>query len=149
MYSTKLSNISKFQARPLKTNELSDARISSKIAEKMAAIHTLNIPVSKEPEWLWKTMDRWLINCESVLATLNSTNASESAFADEMRAIDFRAEVAWLKATIEAEDFPVVFSHNDMQEGNILFREGIASPSGSIERMRYVAGQPARPPFCH
>lgn len=89
----------------------------------MAAIHGLNIPVSKEPEWLWKTMARWLLNSESVLATFKSSCPHETAMCDEMRTFDYRSEMMWLKQTIEAEDYPVVFSHNDMQEGNILFRE--------------------------
>lgn len=89
----------------------------------MADIHSLNIPVCKEPEWLWKTMKRWLISSEEVLATFQSTDANTMQYAESMRAFDFRAELAWLKQTIEAEDFPVVFAHNDLQEGNILFKE--------------------------
>lgn len=118
------------QARPLTTLELSEPRISAKIAEKMAAIHGLNIPVSKEPEWLWKTMARWLLNSESVLATYKSSCPHETALCDEMRTFDYRSEMMWLKQTIEAEDYPVVFSHNDMQEGNILFRED--SPNTAV-----------------
>ncbi|KOB65247.1 Choline/ethanolamine kinase, partial [Operophtera brumata] len=30
-----------------------------KIAEKMAAIHSMDVPLSKEPTWLWKTMGKW------------------------------------------------------------------------------------------
>lgn len=111
------------QARPLTTHELSDARISAKIAEKMAAIHSLNIPVSKEPEWLWKTMARWLQSSEKVLAQYETISTHESEICENMRSFDFRGELAWLKQTIEAEDYAVVFSHNDLQEGNILFRE--------------------------
>lgn len=89
----------------------------------MAAIHSLNIPVSKEPEWLWKTMERWLLSSETVLATFESADANETRLCADMRTFDFRAELDWLKRTIEAEDYAVVFSHNDLQEGNILFRE--------------------------
>lgn len=41
--------------------------ISCKIAEKMATIHSLDIPISKEPDWLWNTMERWLKNVDSIL----------------------------------------------------------------------------------
>jgi hypothetical protein len=47
-----------FQARPLLTVELRDPELSCLIAQKMAQIHALNIPISKEPCWLWGTMDR-------------------------------------------------------------------------------------------
>lgn len=98
----------------------------------MADIHSLNIPVCKEPEWLWKTMKRWLISSEEVLATFQSADANEMQFAQTMRAFNFRDELAWLKQTIEAEAFPVVFSHNDLQEGNILFKEPKLNSSHNI-----------------
>lgn len=139
------------QARPLTTHELSDSRISAKIAEKMAAIHSLNIPVSKEPEWLWKTMARWLQSSEKVLAQYETVNTHETDLCEDMRSFDFRGELAWLKQTIDAEDYAVVFSHNDLQEGNILFREtapmtasGAAmttangASNGTMERIPYA-----------
>lgn len=103
----------------------------------MAKIHSLNIPVSKEPEWLWKTMERWLVNAESILANFSSTNPNEMKQANAMKTIDFRKELNWIKETIDKRTFPVVFSHNDLQEGNILFKEGISnSRDSSLEQLR-------------
>lgn len=129
------------KARPLTTNELSDAKISCKVAEKMAKIHSLSIPVSKEPDWLWITMDRWLLNFEQVLKNYTTKNTSELEILDEVRKIDFKSELTWLKETVESQDFPVVFCHNDLQEGNILLREqtcglSSSSPSSSTEQLR-------------
>lgn len=121
------------------TNELCDAKISCKVAEKMAKIHGLSIPVSKEPDWLWITMDRWLLNFEDVLKNYTTKNTSEMEILDEVRKIDFKTELAWLKTTVESQKFPVVFCHNDLQEGNILLREqtcGLSSPSSSTEQLR-------------
>lgn len=36
---------------------------------------------------------------------------------------DLHEEMKWLKKTIEALNSPVVFCHNDMQEGNILLNQ--------------------------
>lgn len=121
------------------TNELCDPKISCKVAEKMAKIHSLSIPVSKEPDWLWITMDRWLLNVEDVLKNYTTKNTSELKIMDEVRKIDFKNEMTWLKALVESQDFPVVFCHNDLQEGNILLREqtcGLSSPSSSTEQLR-------------
>lgn len=121
------------------TNELSDAKISCKIAEKMAKIHSLSIPVSKEPDWLWITMERWLQNYEEVLKNYVTKNAHEMAIMETVRKIDFRSELAWLKSTVESQEFPVAFCHNDLQEGNILLREqtsSFSSPSSSTEQLR-------------
>ncbi|KAJ6648164.1 Choline kinase A2 [Pseudolycoriella hygida] len=123
-------------ARPLATNELSDPKISCKIAEKMAKIHSLNIPVSKEPEWLWKTIDRWLDNAETILGDFISSNPIEVEQANAMKNVDFRKELEWIKDTVDKASYPVVFSHNDLQEGNILFKEGISdSRNSSMEQL--------------
>lgn len=127
------------QARPLATNELADPKISCKIAEKMAKIHSLSIPVSKEPDWLWITMDRWLLNFEDVLRDYTTKNDQELQIMEEMRKIDFKNELTWLKTMVESQEFPVVFCHNDLQEGNILLKEqksGLSSPSSSTEQLR-------------
>ena len=67
------------QARPLKTKELADTEISSIIGEKMAQIHTLQVPISKEPTWLWETMNRWLSTATKILAT----PVAQDLFVDE------------------------------------------------------------------
>lgn len=121
------------------TNELADPKISCKVAEKMAKIHSLSIPVSKEPDWLWITMDRWLLNFEDVLRDYTTKNDQELQIMEDMRKIDFKNELTWLKTMVESQEFPVVFCHNDLQEGNILLKEqksGLSSPSSSTEQLR-------------
>lgn len=105
----------------------------------MAKIHSLSIPVSKEPDWLWITMERWLLNFEDVLKNFTSKNSHELEILQSVRNIDFKSELAWLKSTVESQDFPVVFCHNDLQEGNILLKEQasrLSSPSSSTEQLR-------------
>lgn len=143
-------------ARALLTAELSDTKISLKIAEKMAAIHSMDIPVSKEPDWIWNTMNRWLKGVETTLKTMerdraNGNNATTKDTTDKpvnnnnndggdgdgecekaniLTEMDLVAEVEWLRSVIESEDFPVVFCHNDLQEGNILLRQDYSSTAG-------------------
>lgn len=93
-----------------------------RISEKMAEIHSLEIPVSKEPQWLWKSMDRWILSTQAILE--NSTNNKEfQEQIKQIQEIDFIKEMNWLKEIIEKGNFPVVFCHNDLQEGNILLKE--------------------------
>lgn len=113
-----------------------------KIAEKMSEIHTLEIPVSKEPEWLFNTINRWLNNVESIFNNNKTNNndddgkesITENVLALKLRQIDFKKEAEWLRRLIEDLNYPVVFSHNDLQEGNILFRKTISSAS-SFDRL--------------
>ncbi|KAJ3651951.1 hypothetical protein Zmor_017955 [Zophobas morio] len=105
-------------ARPLITKELADEKLSVKIAQKMASIHTMEVPLHKEPGWLWDTIDRWLKTCES---KLKSDDVPD--FIRDVVNVDINAEVDWLKKRLEMENCSVVFCHNDMQEGNILIRQ--------------------------
>lgn len=117
----------------MKTGELAERRISMKISEKMAEIHSLDIPVSKEPDWIWKTTERWLVSVENVFNNNNTVGATLKQPVDSapraeikngLRRIDYKKEVNWLREQLKDEvDFLVVFSHNDLQEGNILMRD--------------------------
>lgn len=98
-----------------------------KISEKMSEIHCLDIPISKEPDWIWKTAHRWLISIENMFNNNTSSGRSENVAKEEiktrLRKIDLKGEVQWLRDQLKDESFLVVFSHNDLQEGNILIRE--------------------------
>lgn len=104
-------------ARPLLTEELADEKLSAQIAQKMATIHSMQVPLHKEPTWLWNTIDRWLQTCDTKLLT--SVPEFAKSILDRM---DLRAETKWLKKRLESEGCPVVFCHNDLQEGNILMK---------------------------
>lgn len=117
----------------MKTGELAERRISMKISEKMAEIHSLDIPVSKEPDWIWKTTERWLVSVENVFNNNNTVgttlkqsvdSAPRAEIKNRLRRSDYKKEVNWLREQLKDEvDFLVVFSHNDLQEGNILMRD--------------------------
>lgn len=100
-----------------------------KIAEKMSEIHSLDIPVSKEPDWLFLTLNRWLNNVDTIMNDVrnNNNNQDDNSQDDDLPAklskLDLRKEVQWLRKVIEQASYPVVFCHNDLQEGNILFRQ--------------------------
>ncbi|KAG5884736.1 hypothetical protein JTB14_037765 [Gonioctena quinquepunctata] len=102
-------------ARPLLTRELAEEKLSVLIALKMASIHSMEVPLHKEPDWLWNTLDRWLRTCDA-----KSTENMPECARILLEKTDFAVEKIWLKNRLEAEDSPVVFCHNDMQEGNIL-----------------------------
>ncbi|XP_053672183.1 choline/ethanolamine kinase [Anopheles nili] len=133
-------------ARALMTAELSDAKISLKIAERMAAIHSMNIPVSKEPDWIWNTMNRWLKGVAGTLQTMERDRANGNLKTDSgtqpanpiedvtlLTEMDLTSEIEWLRSVIESEDFPVVFCHNDLQEGNILLRQDFSTDNSYRE----------------
>lgn len=84
-------------ARPLLTKELADPSLSSLIAEKMANIHSMQVPISKEPTWLWDTMARWLDTATDVLENPGEVDIKMSDNLDVLRSMDLAREVEWLR----------------------------------------------------
>ncbi|CAH0601976.1 unnamed protein product [Chrysodeixis includens] len=122
-------------ARPLLAQELADPALSMKIAEKMAAIHSMDVPLNKEPNYIWKTMGKWLktVKEERLSPTTQGKNEEEQRMIKTLKAVDFDKEIEWLKKFLATLESPVVFCHNDMQEGNILLLEDNAQTSTDEE----------------
>ncbi|GLG97697.1 Choline/ethanolamine kinase [Gryllus bimaculatus] len=111
-------------ARALHSSELSNSIISPLIAEKMAQVHLMNVPISKEPRWLWDTIDRWLKNVEANLDNVEDIKPSDLPFIQKIKSYNLKSEAQWLKKFLTKVQSPVVFCHNDLQEGNILLLNG-------------------------
>ncbi|XP_045770878.1 choline/ethanolamine kinase isoform X2 [Maniola jurtina] len=126
-------------ARSLLTKELAEPAISMKIAEKMAAIHSMDVPLSKEPNWLWKTMAKWMKTARDERLAPDSVgkNEEEQNIIKQLKPIDFEKEIEWLKKFVSSVESPVVFCHNDLQEGNILLLEDEIPPSEDDDFVQY------------
>ncbi|XP_042212031.1 choline/ethanolamine kinase-like, partial [Homarus americanus] len=109
-------------ARSLFTSELADPELSSIIATKMANIHALNVPISKEPTWIWNTMEKWLKSGQEFLCKTPSIDGVDSSIIEGLQKINYHNEMEYLKQVVAKVQSPVVFAHNDMQEGNILLK---------------------------
>lgn len=120
---------------------MSNSQISKEIAKKMGQIHSLHIPVSKEAEWIFNTLNRWFNNIDKIMLDIrnnnNNNNEENKMFELQKRLskIDLRSEANWLKQVAEKEAYTIVFCHNDLQEGNILFRENNYVPSSLMESL--------------
>ncbi|KAM6926360.1 choline kinase alpha isoform 1-T1 [Lycodopsis pacificus] len=107
-------------SRKLDTCELSDPSISAEVAEKMAKFHVMRMPFNKEPKWLFGTMDKYL----SQVMRLNFTRESHLRRFNRLLGYNLPKEMDMLKSLLESTHSPVVFCHNDCQEGNVLLLKG-------------------------
>ncbi|XP_028609480.1 choline/ethanolamine kinase isoform X1 [Grammomys surdaster] len=115
------------QSRPLKTQELRDPVLSGAIATKMARFHGMEMPFTKEPRWLFGTMERYLKQIQDLPSTsLPQMNLLEM--------YNLKDEMNHLRKLLDATPSPVVFCHNDIQEGNIL----LLSEPNSAENLMLV-----------
>ncbi|XP_066043911.1 choline kinase alpha isoform X2 [Chamaea fasciata] len=107
-------------SRKLSTEELSLPDISAEIAEKMARFHGMKMPFNKEPKWLFGTMEKYL----NQVLRIKFTRECQTRKLNKLLSYNLPQEMKNLRATLEATSSPVVFCHNDCQEGNILLLEG-------------------------
>ncbi|XP_074487772.1 choline kinase alpha isoform X2 [Sebastes fasciatus] len=107
-------------SRKLDTCELSDPSISAEVAEKMAKFHGMRMPFNKEPKWLFGTMDKYL----NQVMRLTFTRESHLRRFNRLLSHNLPQEMDMLKSLLESTHSPVVFCHNDCQEGNVLLLKG-------------------------
>ncbi|NXW85827.1 CHKA kinase, partial [Alopecoenas beccarii] len=107
-------------SRKLSTEELSLPDISAEIAEKMARFHGMKMPFNKEPKWLFGTMEKYL----NQVLRIRFTRESRTSKLNKLLSYNLPQEMKNLRAMLEATSSPVVFCHNDCQEGNVLLLEG-------------------------
>ncbi|XP_034541570.1 choline kinase alpha isoform X2 [Notolabrus celidotus] len=107
-------------SRKLDTCELSVPSISAEVAEKMAKFHGMRMPFNKEPKWLFGTMDKYL----SQVMRLNFPRESQLRRFNRLLSHNLPQEMDMLKCLLDSTHSPVVFCHNDCQEGNVLLLKG-------------------------
>lgn len=84
-------------ARPLLTKELADPTLSSMIGEKMGQIHMMQVPISKEPTWLWDTMTKWLDTTSDILENLEDIDVRHTKSVNAIRSMDLDHEIKWFR----------------------------------------------------
>ncbi|XP_072452503.1 choline/ethanolamine kinase isoform X2 [Notamacropus eugenii] len=100
-------------SRPLRTAELKDPRTSAEIAVKMARFHLMEMPFNKEPRWLFGTMERYM-------KQIRELTPPKQTKENLLQMYHLEEEMGKLRKLLDSTSSPVVFCHNDIQEGNIL-----------------------------
>ncbi|KAL0968363.1 hypothetical protein UPYG_G00265880 [Umbra pygmaea] len=103
----------------LRTEQLFVPELSAEIASKMARFHRMVMPFNKEPKWLFDTIGRYM----DQVMNLKFTREAHIKKYNKLMKYNLPAELENLRVLLEATPSPVVFCHNDVQEGNILLLE--------------------------
>uniref|UniRef100_A0A8B9P539 Ethanolamine kinase n=1 Tax=Apteryx owenii TaxID=8824 RepID=A0A8B9P539_APTOW len=107
-------------SRRLRTEDLQDPDISKEIAVKMSRFHGMVMPFNKEPKWLFGTMEGYL----KQISELTFPEEAQLKKFNRLKAYNLQEEMKSLRELLESTPSPVVFCHNDVQEGNILLLAG-------------------------
>ncbi|XP_067850095.1 choline kinase alpha-like isoform X1 [Heptranchias perlo] len=103
-------------SRKLETRELAVPSISAEIAKKMATFHRMTMPFNKEPKWLFCTMEKYL----QQVMRISFTRESHIGMFHKLLSYNLPQEIEKLRSLLQATPSPIVFCHNDCQEGNLL-----------------------------
>lgn len=99
-------------------SELKVPAYAQVIARKLATVHHLQVPINKEPTWLLNYFNKWIKQVRSYERPADAPPITP--LEQELLSINFEEEVKVLFKILDTCPSPVVFSHNDLQEGNIL-----------------------------
>ncbi|GAA5810138.1 hypothetical protein MFLAVUS_003557 [Mucor flavus] len=105
--------------------ELGQEKTAQWIAKKLGKWHQVTLPEDhqvlkhKKDQKLWNTMFKWLEQVPQKYQNPKTQSTFETRF--DMNKI--RAELDYLIAELEKLNSPIVFSHNDLLYGNIIFNE--------------------------
>ena len=107
---------------PLSWEEMTSYQVSAVVARKIAAIHKLNIKsMNKESNWLLDKMNQFMMMSNKSPAKFpEDILESTKAIALELREIDFKSEIDYLAGLLSKQKSPLVFSHNDLHQNNII-----------------------------
>ncbi|KAI5098220.1 choline kinase alpha isoform X1, partial [Silurus meridionalis] len=105
-----------FPSCNLSKEEQKSLSLSTEIAEKIARFHKMKMPLNKEPKWLFGTMEKYMNQIQSL--TFNSK--IQTLKFNLLMSYNLPQEMENLRCLLEPSKSPVVFCHNDLQEGNIL-----------------------------
>lgn len=103
--------------RALSTDDLSDPVLSGHIAQRLSCYHRMIMPVNKQPTTIMAKLQLYHENLQHV--QFNDQHKSE--LLKEFLRFDILKEIDFVKKLIKDIESPVVFCHNDVQEGNLLY----------------------------
>uniref|UniRef100_A0A914VE19 Choline/ethanolamine kinase n=1 Tax=Plectus sambesii TaxID=2011161 RepID=A0A914VE19_9BILA len=120
-------------SRPLSCSEIGLPMMARKIAKRLARVHMLDVPIWKEPDYICDALERWL---QQLVQTPSGAHPFEMdgsrrspATPSSITCAQLAEELAIVRRCIAKSNSPVVFCHNDLQEGNILLPK---ASSGNI-----------------
>jgi len=107
------------EAECLLVSEIREKNIAEKIARLLAELHQIDMPLVKEPVWLYNTIERYIADLPKDIPKF--TREEDRTIFNEIRSVcNLKEEFENLKNLLSTVDSPVCFTHNDFQPGNIL-----------------------------
>uniref|UniRef100_A0A0R3RKG7 Choline/ethanolamine kinase n=1 Tax=Elaeophora elaphi TaxID=1147741 RepID=A0A0R3RKG7_9BILA len=99
--------------------------IAKYLGKVFARIHTLNVPIAKKPMVL-EVADGWLEKLGNKIRYKMRLKMIEADLSKLVTCAVLKNELEIVQLCLEKSGSPIVFCHNDLQEGNLLLHNGYA-----------------------
>ncbi|XP_054157300.1 choline/ethanolamine kinase-like [Oppia nitens] len=109
-----------YKHKSFRKEQQTDPKLVEELAEKLARIHAMDVPISKTTHWMFNYFENYYRDGNETFdmpALINETNS------ETLQKFDLRLELDWLKNTIVKFDSPVTFTHVDFRGSNIMVTE--------------------------
>lgn len=104
--------------RTLVTQELKNPAIQKTIGERVAEFHCMKIPLNQEAQFIWENIEKFL----SMILTVEFEDAEKQERLEAiLQSFNFETEYIWMKSMLMNVKSPIVFCHNDVHEGNLIY----------------------------
>lgn len=105
-------------ARTLEPKDMREPKLAAEIAKQLNSFHQVNIPGSKEPQ-LWNDISKFYKHASK----LTFDDFEKQKKYTQISFEEVEAEIAKLKELTGHLNAPVVFAHNDLLSGNLMFND--------------------------
>ncbi|XP_054157298.1 choline/ethanolamine kinase-like, partial [Oppia nitens] len=109
-----------YQHKRFTKDQQSDEKLVKELAEKLARIHAMDVPISKTNNWLFKYFDD---NYRAANKSFDIPVLIDESNCETLKTYDLYEELCWLKDQIRSIDSPINFTHVDFRGGNIMVTE--------------------------
>ncbi|CAF0767726.1 unnamed protein product [Adineta ricciae] len=106
-------------AEALLVSEVRDPKVSQLAGRLLGELHQLDMPLVKEPTWLYNTIEQYLSTLPTDLHKFE-IEEDRQIYQELQSVCKFAEEFEELKKLLAQIDSPIRLCHNDFQPGNIL-----------------------------
>lgn len=108
--------------RTLVYPELKLPQVQSAIGKRVAEFHCMRLPLNREAQLVWENIEKFM----GMITTVHFDEPEKQAhLVALLNDFDFESEYIWMKDMLLSLKSPIVFCHNDVHEGNLIYIDGV------------------------
>ena len=101
-------------------------------ARKLALLHSYELPLAKDNEWILDTSRKLVVDYEQLDKTVAGVEKSDLDTFNRILGMNFIKEFTFVENLARTSDSPIVLIHNDLRMANFLLLEHPDDPDDEL-----------------